>query len=58
MVGSTRDALYTLDTTTGIAARVGSATQFGVSEASPSGLASHSSSLYMVGRDALYELSV
>ena len=58
MVGNIQDALYTLDTTTGVATRVGSATRFGVSEFNPSGLASHDGKLYMVGanQDALFTL--
>ena len=39
MVGSFTDNLYTLNRTTGVATRFGSATQFGVSEFTPSGLA-------------------
>ena len=56
MVGSSRDRLYTLDRTTGIATRVGSATQFGVGEAGPAGLAWDGTNLYMIGAgvDALY----
>ena len=50
MVGVLNDALYTLNTTTGMATRVGSATIFGdIFENAPSGLASHSGNLYMVG---------
>ena len=49
--------LYTVDRTTGIATRVGSATQFGVSEARPQGLAWDGTNLYMVGNNAvLYTL--
>ena len=59
MVGDTTIALYTLNTTTGVATRVGSSTAFGVSETNPSGLASHNGVLYMVGwsQDALYTLN-
>ena len=39
MVGSTNDALFTLNTSTGVATRVGSATQFGVNERGPGDLA-------------------
>ena len=46
-------ALYTLNTTTGVATRVGEFDfQFGVSENNPSGLASHNGVLYMVGSDS------
>ena len=48
MVGA-RNALYTLNVTTGVATRVGSSTNFGVSEFTPTGLASHNGVLYMVG---------
>ena len=59
MVGSNNDALYTLNTTTGVATRVGSSSQFGVSEGTPSGLASFGNTLYLVGNtnDALYTLN-
>ena len=59
MVGSNTDWLYTLNTTTGVATRVGSSSQFGVSENIPQGLASHNGVLYMVGatNDALYTLN-
>ena len=59
MVGSVRDALYTLNATTGLATRVGSATQFGVNESVPTGLAFHNGTLYMLGsaNDALYTLN-
>ena len=59
MVGQRTAALYTLNTTTGVATRVGSAVQFGVNESFPSGLASHGGVLYMVGAitDALYTLN-
>ena len=58
MVGSTTDALYSLDLTTGIATRIGTATQFGVRESQPSDLAWDGSTLYMLGwdADALYSL--
>ncbi len=49
MVGRQNAALYTVDTTTGVATRVGSATQFGVSERFPTGLAAIGNTLYMVG---------
>ena len=39
MVGSTNDALFTLNTSTGVATRVGSANKFGVNERFPSDLA-------------------
>ncbi len=55
-VGSNNDVLYTVDTTKGVATRVGSATQFGVSETFPRGMAAIGSTLYMVGdgNDVLY----
>ncbi len=59
MVGDRNDALYTLDTTTGAVTRVGSATDFGVSQRFPEGLVAIGSILYMVGgdsKDALYTL--
>ena len=59
MVGADNNWLYTLNTTTGVATRVGSASSFGVSENTPSGLASHNGVLYMVGHsiDALFTLN-
>ena len=58
MLGGIANALYTLDSTTGTAARVGTATRFGVSEYNPSGLAWHNGRLYMTGHytDSLYRL--
>ena len=59
LVDGISDALYTLDPDRGVTTgRVGSSTQFGVSEGSPNGLASHNGTLYMVGavNDALYTL--
>ncbi len=59
MVGLTNDVLYTLNTTTGGAIQVGSATAgFGVGEGFPTGLAAIGSTLYMVGTntEALYAL--
>ena len=47
MTGGTNDALYTLNPSTGRATRVGSATRFGVNEASPSGLAAIGNTLYL-----------
>ncbi len=63
MVGNGFDfngAFYTLDTNTGVAARIGSATQFDVSEDEPRGLAAIGNTLYMVGdsNDALYTLNI
>ena len=49
MLGSDANALYALDSTTGTAARVGTASQFGIAETAPSGLAWHNGRLYMVG---------
>ena len=46
-----RDSLYTLNPTTGVATRVGSANQFGAGERWPTGLASHNGALYMVGNE-------
>ena len=56
MTGSTNDALYTLNPSTGRATRVGSADQFGVSEDLPIDLAAIGNTLYMVGTktDVLY----
>ncbi len=56
MAGGSNAALYTVDTTTGVATRVGSATLFGVSESSPQDLAAIGNTLYMVGdsNDVLY----
>ena len=58
MLGTTNNALYTLDTDTGVAVRVGTAEEFGVGEHYPFGLASHNGVLYMTGsaHDALYTL--
>ena len=59
MIGGRTDRLYTLDTTTGTAVPVGTATNFGTAdETSPSGLASHGGSLYMTGtaNNRLYTL--
>ena len=54
----TTSALYRLNPTTGVATRVGTATNFGVNEGGV-GLASHNGTLYMVGNvaDALYTLN-
>ena len=61
MVGGSTDALYTLNTMTGVATRVGSARRFGVNERSPRGLAydTANSVLYMSGptATALYTLN-
>lgn len=52
MVGETNDYLSTLNTSTGIATRVGTATQFGtVNEDNPTDLAGCAGTLYMVGGD-------
>ena len=58
MVSPDTDALYTLDSATGTAERVGTATQFGVGETIPSALAWHDGRLYMTGsgNDSLYTL--
>ena len=60
MVGRTTSALYTLNTMTGAATRVGNSNQFGVGQTRPAGLASHSNgNLYMVGAvpNRLYALN-
>ncbi len=56
MVGQVTDALYTLDTVSGGATRVGLANQFSVGEERPTGLAAIDNTLYMVGltTDALH----
>ena len=52
MVGDVTDNLYTLDTSTGTATRVGEANQFGVSESQPRDLAGcPNGNLYMLGDD-------
>ena len=58
MVDGRNRALYTV-TTTGVAARVGTATNFGVNESYPEGLTSHNGTLYMVGsyNRALYTVN-
>ncbi len=50
--------LYTLNTATGGATRVGLANQFGVGEITPTGLAAIGDTLYIIGAgaDALYAL--
>ena len=57
MVERDTDALYSLNTTTGAATRIGSANRFGVDERSPRGLASFNGKMYMTGNSILYELS-
>ena len=47
---STRRVLYSIDTSDATATRIGSATDFGVGEQYPAGLASDGATLYMVGR--------
>ena len=49
MVGADTDALHTVNTTTGVATRVGNADRFGVMENGPTGLAAIGNTLYMVG---------
>ncbi len=49
MAGTTTDALYTVNPSTGRATRVGTATKFGINEDHPTGLTSHQGKLYMVG---------
>ena len=50
MIGDRTNALYSINTVTGVATRVGVSNNFGIAEASPGGLASYRGSLYMVGR--------
>ena len=59
MAGDDTDVLYTVDTVSGTATRVGSANLFGVGETSPAGLAAIGDTLYMTGddTDALYILN-
>ncbi len=47
---SSRRGLYSIDTLRATATRIGSATDFGVGEQSPAGLASDGATLYMLGR--------
>lgn len=56
MVSSRGDALYTLNTTSGVAARVGSADKFGLDEFNPTALTYGGGKLFMggSGNDALY----
>lgn len=54
MCGGIINTLYTIDLTDGIATRVGSANQWGVSESSPRDLAWDGETLFMVGAKALY----
>ena len=49
MVGTTTDALHTVDRITGVATRVGSAVAFGVGETTPRGLTWDGTNLYMIG---------
>ena len=60
MAGGTTDALYTLSSTTGVAARTGTVADFGVNEAIPRGMAWHNGRLYMVGSatNSLYTLDI
>ena len=60
MVGAINDVLYTLDTDSGLATRVGATTDFGVGEENPRGLASIGNTLYMTGstNSALYKAEV
>ena len=64
MVGTSPDALYSVNTTTGVASRRGSADRFGLSTIGRGlggGLASHNGTLYLLGSninvDALYTIS-
>ena len=60
MTGIANSCLYTLNVTTGVATRIGSATQFGVGEDSVTDILSFGGRLYMVGKgtDKLYTLNV
>ena len=60
MVGSDTAALYSINLSTGAATRIGSATQFGISEADPRALAWNGSTMYMLGanNDWLYTLDL
>ena len=58
MLGDGGDALYALDSTTGTAARVGTAGEFGVSETAPQGIGWHNGQLYMTGGSGLYTLDI
>ena len=51
--GADTNALYTLNTTTGVATRVGTATDWGVSESEVAGMAYGNSNLYMVGSNSV-----
>ena len=59
MVTSGADYLSTVDTITGAATRIGSATKFGVNEGDPRDLAAIGNTLYMVGssNECLYTLN-
>ena len=59
ILDQTTPALYTVDRSSGAATRVGTATDFGVSETQPAGLTSRDGELYMLGGDngALLRLS-
>ena len=59
MLGGATFALYTLNRTTGVATRVGSANQFGVSNLnrSPYDLAWDGTTMYMVGNNRLYTIN-
>ena len=59
MVGWATKALYTVNPTTGVATRVGTATRFGVNKRDLWGLASHNGKLYIVGyhTKALYTVN-
>ena len=53
------DALYTINTSTQIATRVGTSTQFGIPEGNPNGLVRMNGKLYMLGNsnDSLIEVN-
>lgn len=59
MLGGSCVCLYSMDSTSGVATRVGIVTNFGVGESGPTGLAAQSGNLYMVGQttDALYRVN-
>ena len=60
LVGDTADGLFTLNSTTGSAGRIGSALAFGAGETSPRALAWHVQQLYMIGgaNNSLYTVDI
>ena len=59
MTGNEFDALFAVNTTTGIATRIGNANQFGASISTPTGLGAIGELLYMTdnGTDAIYTVN-